>query len=296
MKGVLIGVGAWGKNHARALAELGALGAVYDVNRQAALSAAEEFGCASLNGLSGEELKGYDFAVVATPASIHVDVALKLVELGLDVLVEKPISTSYGEALKLVEEARRRGRIIGVGYIELFNPVVKRLIEESGKGGPFSASAYRLNYRPSRISDVGVVLDTMIHDINIANVILSGSRLSSSHVAYDGQGVDVFARAYIEGDGGSGVSITAGWTSGLRFRRWIVASGDSVLDADLISRGLTIRGGGAERTESYEGANALLEEDRHFIESVKERREPINGAGVALKDMLIAGEILGGKR
>ncbi len=293
MKAVLVGTGTWGRNHARALKELGVLGAVYDINQEVAASVSSEYGCEPLKSLDSDELRGYDFAVVATPASTHVDVVLRLLSLGLDVLVEKPISTSYDGALKMYEEAKRRGAVLGVGYIELFNPVVKKVIEELKSSRALSASAFRLNSRPSRISDVGVVLDTMIHDINIADVLLEGARLASKAVIYDDEGRDVFASAYLEGDGGKGISITAAWTPGIKFRKWVAATEKKALEADLASKRFSVKEGERETSLEYGGVNALLEEDKHFMESVKLRSDPVNSAEVALKDMLLVKGILG---
>lgn len=287
-----MGAGSWGRNHAKALAELGALGGVHDLNRQAAAAVAEQYKCELVEEISQEATRGYDFAVVATPASTHFEVALRLIHLGLHVLVEKPLTTSYSEAVRLVEEARRKGVRLGVGYIELFNPAVMAILEEAS-GGAFSASAFRINIRPQRITDVGVVLDTMIHDINIANRMLGDSRLSLSSVIRD-NGVDVFARAYLEGAGGlKGVMITAAWTGGARLRKWTIAFREKAVEADLISKTVTSFSGGAESSRRFESSNALLDEDRHFIEGVEKGVELVNDASQALRDMLIATALLG---
>ncbi|MCL4795179.1 MAG: Gfo/Idh/MocA family oxidoreductase [Bryobacteraceae bacterium] len=160
------GAGVFGRNHLRVIRDSGraTLTGVFDTDQDRAGAAAREFGCAAAGSL--EELAGMaDAAVVAVPTTHHHAVAAQLMEAGLDVLVEKPISVTTEEARSLCSIAARRGRILQVGHLERFNPAV--LAMRSVLTRPLFFEIHRLSVFSPRSLDVDVVADLMIHDLDI---------------------------------------------------------------------------------------------------------------------------------
>jgi predicted dehydrogenase len=160
------GVGQFGRNHARAAAkcERAELVAVADVNSSRAAEVAAQYGCRACTDL--RELRGQvDAAIVAVPTSAHVEVASALLAEGIDVLVEKPIAADVAAADRLIAIAEEHGRILQVGHLERFNPAVVAL--ERHARLPLFFEIHRLSVFSARSLDVDVVLDLMIHDLDI---------------------------------------------------------------------------------------------------------------------------------
>ena len=162
----VIGAGAFGRHHLRVLKQLPAceLTAVVDSNAERARAAAAEFGCAGLEDI--RELAGrVEAAVVAAPTSLHAGIGCVLLESGIDVLVEKPIAANYDEGKRLVDVAGRHGRILQIGHLERFNPAVAALKQVVNI--PLFFEIHRMSLFSPRSLDVDVVLDLMIHDLDI---------------------------------------------------------------------------------------------------------------------------------
>jgi predicted dehydrogenase len=162
----VVGAGAFGRNHLRVIhqSERVDLAGVFDLDPQCAAQAAEPYGCAVFGSL--DELgRSASAAVVATPTVTHSEVGCALIEMGLDVMVEKPIAHTPAAARDLTAAAARRSRILQVGHLERFNPAVIAL--EAAIGKPLFFEVHRLSEFSPRSLDVDVVLDLMIHDIDI---------------------------------------------------------------------------------------------------------------------------------
>jgi len=162
----VVGAGAFGRNHLRVIRDSprAALAGVFDRDAERAAAAAQEFGClaaASLEDLAASA----DAAIIAVPTSAHHSVAAALLESGLDVLVEKPITVTTEEARDLCSIAARRGRILQVGHLERFNPAV--LAMRGILTRPLFFEIHRLSVFTPRSLDVDVVADLMIHDLDI---------------------------------------------------------------------------------------------------------------------------------
>jgi predicted dehydrogenase len=159
-----------GRNHVRLLADSrnAELVGVYDHRPEASAAVAREFGVRIFGSL--EELaQGAEAAVVAVPTSSHAEVGCRLLAHGLHVLVEKPLAPSLAAADRLIEAAVSAGRILAVGHVEFFNPAVQRLL---GLGlPPRFVEVQRLAVFSPRSLDVDVVLDLMIHDLQILHAL-----------------------------------------------------------------------------------------------------------------------------
>ncbi len=162
----MIGAGVFGRHHLRILSKSDSaeLAGVVDIDSERAAAATAEYGCPAY--ASPAELAGkIDAAVVAVPTSLHAEVGCALLESGADVLVEKPIAADLASARRLVDTAARHGRILQVGHLERFNPAVtalKKIVRL-----PLFFEIHRLSLFSPRSLDVDVVLDLMIHDLDI---------------------------------------------------------------------------------------------------------------------------------
>jgi predicted dehydrogenase len=165
-----VGVGAFGKNHARVYHELQQQGhgvelvAVVDHDQVQAQAVARQFGCKALTGF--EELRGRVAAAsVAVPTVHHLSTAAGLMAAGIDVLIEKPLATTLAEADELIRLANANQRIAQVGHLERFNPAVRATLPLITK--PMFFEVHRLSVFTPRSLDVDVILDLMIHDIDV---------------------------------------------------------------------------------------------------------------------------------
>ncbi len=160
------GVGYLGRHHARVYHELTAceLAGVYDVDADRAREVADQYGCAAFASI-GELGAACEAVSIVVPTDVHCEVALPLMEAGCHVLVEKPLCYGLEEAERILEAAQRNDRLIQVGHIEHFNPVMGYLENEVDR--PRFITADRLAPFQPRGTEVGVVLDLMIHDIGI---------------------------------------------------------------------------------------------------------------------------------
>jgi len=166
IRAAVVGSGEFGRRHMRAIrkSEWAELVAAVDVDAGRASEAAREYQCEAVTELMA--LKGrVDAAVVAVPTTAHADVGCALLEAGIDVLVEKPIAADLASAGRLVETAEANGRILQAGHLERFNPAVTAL--EKVLTLPLFFEVHRLSQFTPRSLDIDVVLDLMIHDIDI---------------------------------------------------------------------------------------------------------------------------------
>jgi predicted dehydrogenase len=162
----VVGVGHMGAHHARAYSTLGesVFSAIFDTDPGRAETIARKYGARTCSTLE-EFAASIDAATVCTPTVTHFDVAKTLLENGVHVLVEKPIADTPDRARELARIASDAGRVLQVGHIERFNPVLAAL--ESKLQNPRFLEVTRLSPYPNRSTDIGVVLDLMIHDIEV---------------------------------------------------------------------------------------------------------------------------------
>ena len=168
----VVGVGAFGRNHARVYHELEQQGdpvrlvGVVDANPERADAVAKEFNCRAFGCI--EQLASthseVQAASVAVPTIHHLATARALMQAGVDVLIEKPLATSLAEADELIAQAKKSGRIAQTGHLERFNPAVQATVPLITK--PMFFEVHRLSVFNPRSLDVDVVLDLMIHDLD----------------------------------------------------------------------------------------------------------------------------------
>ncbi|HEX4230684.1 MAG TPA: Gfo/Idh/MocA family oxidoreductase [Bryobacteraceae bacterium] len=166
VRAIVVGAGVFGRNHARAITALPdvQLSAIVDTDFSRAQALAQEFDSHAFSSVD-QIIGRAEAAIVATPTSTHEMVAGQLLEAGMDVLVEKPIADTSEAGERLAQLAERHGRILQVGHLERFNPAVMAL--EQVLTIPLFFEVHRLSVFTPRSLDVDVVLDLMIHDLDI---------------------------------------------------------------------------------------------------------------------------------
>ena len=169
----VIGAGTFGRQHARVYRELpeADLVGVYDSDAGRTQAVAGEFGCRAFASLD-EAAASVRAATVAVPTASHAAVGCALLERGVDVLVEKPIASSLPDADRLLETAQRAGRLLQVGHLERYNPAVTAVRKVVTR--PLFFEVHRLSVFTPRSLDVDVVLDVMIHDLDIVLALAGG--------------------------------------------------------------------------------------------------------------------------
>jgi len=228
----VVGVGHMGINHARIYSELegSTLAAVHDSQPTTAASVATKFQTRATDSL--EEFAALiDAATICTPTVTHFEIAKFLLDRGKHLLVEKPIADTPARARELSEIAARNGCVLQVGHIERFNPVLHAL--EAQLRNPRFLEVTRLSPYPNRSTDIGVVLDLMIHDIEIILHLVRSPITSIDPVGISvlGRGEDI-ANVRFRFENGCVANLTASRISQERVRKIRVFQEDAYLSLD----------------------------------------------------------------
>ncbi|MCD8533653.1 MAG: Gfo/Idh/MocA family oxidoreductase [Verrucomicrobia bacterium] len=228
LKVAVIGTGALGKHHARLYADLAIKGkvdfiGVYDIEHSRAVPIAQEYAVTAFKSIDAIAERSQAVSIV-TPTATHFEVTKKCLESGCDVLVEKPIAPTLDQAREMVEIAQRENRLLQVGHVERFNPVFSYIADYSKN--PQFIEAHRLSSFPSRSTDIGVVLDLMIHDIDIILALVKSpvQSVEATGVRVLSEREDI-ANARIRFENGCIANITASRVSPEQLRKIRVFSG-----------------------------------------------------------------------
>ena len=215
----VVGCGEFGRNHARVYREMESaqLAGVFDTDPSRAAAFAQEFQTQSFSSL--EEMRGQvQAASVAVPTLAHAQIGCRLMELGMDVLVEKPMAKDLAGADALLAAAKKHARILQVGHVERFNPAV--LAVEPILNRPLFFEVHRLGVFTPRSLDVDVIYDLMIHDLDILLALVGEPVVEVKAVGIPvlSDKVDI-AHARLEFAGGAVANITASRVSTERVRK-----------------------------------------------------------------------------
>ena len=279
MKIVQIGVGGFGKNHARILSQLGVLSAVCDADS----SKAKEFGTkysvnhySSIDSLLGSEQ--FDAAFVCTPTSTHFGIAKTLLQKKKNVFVEKPMTYLSREGEELLELAKKNKVTLTSGYIERFNPavsLVKEYVKTKKYGELIMLEFHRENRMPPHIKDVGIIYDTSVHDIDTAMwlfddvpevVFARSGRIRHEH--------EDFATIMLGFRENKVAIISSNWITPIRVRRFNAVCGDAIISSDFITQEVKIETNSGAEIPRKDVEEPLLLEIKNFI-SASEGKENI---------------------
>jgi UDP-N-acetylglucosamine 3-dehydrogenase len=292
----VIGAGMMGRNHARIYAELDGveLVGVSDVNEATAKSVAGDYRTTAYT--NPEELilrEKPDAVSIAVPTSHHREVASMAMDLGVHVLVEKPIAHTIDAAKEMVKKAKENNLKLMVGHIERFNPAVRELKAVLAKGtigDVVAMSARRVGPFNSRITDVGVIMDVGVHDIDAMSYLFNDTVSGVFTNAGDSGGpLETYAMMMLKFSGGGSGLIETNRLTPRKIRELTVTGTKGVAMVDYIGQSLEVHNG-----ETYsphiERAEPLRLELAHFIDCVENDRQPIiNGAeGMHALDVALA--------
>ena len=305
----IIGAGTFGRQHARVYRELpqAELAGVYDADSARAQAVAQEFGCRAFSSLE-EAASAARAVTLAVPTAHHAEVGCRLLARGLDVLVEKPIAPSVAEADQLIAAARDSGRLLQVGHLERFNPAVvtaQRILTR-----PLFFEVHRMSVFTPRSLDVDVVLDLMIHDLDIVLALcdVGIEEVRAAGLPILSPKIDI-ANVRLSFDNGCVANFTASRVSTERVRKLrffqprqyvsldytrqevVVFSVEPATGGDSgpprISRRLLMEEPGSVPRE--EPLHAQL---RHFLECVQTRRRPAVGGEQGRRALEVALQIV----
>jgi predicted dehydrogenase len=288
----VIGAGSFGRNHLRVLREMADvdLAGVLDTNPARAEAASAEFGCPVLRdpaALAGT----VDAAVVATPTTTHAEVGCALLDAGIDVLLEKPMAESLDSARRLRDAAERSDRILQVGHLERFNPAVQALRKIITL--PLFFEIHRMSVFSPRSLDVDVLLDLMIHDLEIVLDLVGRkpTEIRAAGLPILSDKVDI-ANVRLAFDTGCVANLTASRVSTERIRKLRLFQPHQYISLDYQRQeaiAFTVSASREVSAESLpvEKGEPLRLELAAFLESVRTRRTPL----VSAKDGLAALEL-----
>lgn len=298
----VIGVGALGEHHVRILSKQpqSKLLGIYDIDQNRAKEIAQKYSTCNFSSLD-ELISQIQAVIIATPTDTHCSLFELVARHRLHVFVEKPIASSMSEAEKMIEIANKNNIILQVGHVERFNPVMQFL--ETHLTSPTFIEATRLSPYPqlrkdgkARGTEVSVVLDLMIHDID---VILHIVRSQVTDIRAVGVSVlsstEDIANARVAFANGCIANITASRISRERLRKIRVFQSDSYLSLDYINQSCVLRRKIGHTIETcdvpIEKGEPLVRELVAFIESVQQRKQPLVTGKHALDALGVSIEI-----
>jgi len=281
----VVGTGYLGKFHAEKYARMDDvdLVGIVDINKSQAEKIAKKYSVKAYTNHK-DILDKVDAASIVVPTPAHYKVSREFLEHDVDVLIEKPMTTTLEEADKLILIAEARGLIIQVGHLERFNPAVVALRDYLKK--PRFIESHRLSTYKERATDVSVVLDLMIHDIDIISNFVR-SKIKSIHAA----GIPVIsghvdiANARLEFENGCVVNVTASRISTRDERKIRLFQRDAYISVDFANREIAVIKQGNKNESSiipgmeinnlcFAKGDALDDELKSFVKAVKKRESP----------------------
>jgi len=278
----VVGCGEFGRNHARAYREMECveLAGIFDQDADRAGKIAQEFQTRAFHSLG--ELRGsVDAASVAVPTVAHREAGCALIEMGIDVLVEKPMARTVAEADELIAAAKRHQRILQVGHVERFNPAVRAV--EPVVNRPLFFEVHRLGVFSPRSLDVDVIYDLMIHDLDILLALVREpvEEVKAVGIPVLTDKVDI-AHARLEFAGGAVANVTASRVSTERVRKMRFFQQHEYISLDYARRDalrVGVKRPGPQPEFAFEKLPApdvepLRAELEAFVEAVKTRVAP----------------------
>ncbi len=299
----VIGVGYLGKFHAEKYAGMDnvRLVGVADIDRSRAEDLAARFGSRAFTDYR-DLLSLVDAVSIVVPTESHFSVGLEFLNHGVDVLIEKPMTTTLKQADELIDVAESRGRILQVGHLERFNPAVLALKDIITN--PMFIEAHRLSIFKDRSTDVSVVLDLMIHDIDIILNIVK-SEIQSIHAA----GAPVIcehadiANVRLQFESGCVANVTASRISTKNQRKIRLFQKDAYIAVDFAGREITLIRRSENQSDSlvpgtdiqqlsFTEADVLEDELASYLQAVRTRNAPVVSGHAGRKALAVALDIM----
>src|SRR5690349_3115737 len=279
----VVGVGVMGSNHARVFAGLPGteLVGVADPDRKQAEFVARTLGCAAMADVDGLLDRGVDALSIAAPTHLHRSIALAAVGRGVHVLVEKPIASSVEEGREIINVARRAGVTLMVGHVERFNPAVEAIKEAIRGEDILSIAITIVGPFPPRMSNVGVVIDLAVHDIDLIRWFTE-SEIAEVQPQLSNAVAEREDIALLQFRTASGVlaHINTNWLTPFKARNVTVATRNKYIMGDLLTRqvtecfGFQPDGSYSMRHLSVGHAEPLRAELQAFVNAIANKQPP----------------------
>lgn len=295
----LLGAGVFGFHHARVLSSIkeAEFKGIFDINFERANEVSKQFGVPFFKKIE-DLLKEINAAIIAVPTTYHKEVAKVCATWGINCLVEKPISDNIEDAEEIIKEFKERGLVLAVGHIERYNPVVEAVLKNIKN--PKYLTIERLAVFAPRSLDVDVILDLMIHDIQIVLDIFKKplKEVKAIGVPVLTKKIDI-ANAYLEFESGLVSSITASRINQERVRKLRIFEETRYFSVDYAEKTIKAYELVEEKKEKFvkelkieiNHQEPLRAEILDFIDSIKEKREPIVNGEKALNALKVAKKI-----
>ncbi|HUP48920.1 MAG TPA: Gfo/Idh/MocA family oxidoreductase [Thermoanaerobaculia bacterium] len=293
----VVGTGYLGRLHARVLTEIpeATVAGFVETNDERAAEIASMLNLERIGSVA-ELAARADCAVVSTPTTTHYEVARELIETGCDVLIEKPITATAAEAERLIELAGARGRIIQVGHVERYNPAIVAVADLVSEARFFEAD--RIGVFSGRSLDIDVLLDLMIHDLNLVLSLLRQEvvEIRAVGVPVLTDKVDI-TNVRLELANGAVANLTASRVSQDRVRKQRFFGSDFYVSTDTKeqeAKGYRLTGRTLQALElTVEKKEPLRAELEAFLECVRQRARPLVTAEDGLAAVVLAHRVAG---
>ena len=314
----VIGIGSMGKNHARIYADLPDVNlvAIADSNEESTENIAKKYTCKSYKDykemIQNENL---DVVSIAVPTKLHKQASLEVIEKGINVLIEKPIAPSVEEGKEIIEFAKNKNIKLMVGHIERFNPAVielKKRLDNNELGKIFKIDVNRVGPFPSRIRDVGVVIDLAVHDLDIIRY-LTNSEVEKVHSEIEKQihtQHEDLLSAILRLKNGVICNLNVNWLTPTKIRKIYITGEKGMFVINYLTQELyfyenaeinnnvdytDIMMGVSEGKMTkfnFEKKEPLKVEIEHFIDCVKNKKEPLITGEDSLKALELANKLI----
>jgi UDP-N-acetylglucosamine 3-dehydrogenase len=279
----VVGVGVMGSNHARVFGDLPGvkLIGVADPDGKQRDFVSKALGCRAFSGVAPLLAEGVDAVTIAAPTHLHQELALTCIERGVHVLVEKPIAPSVEEGRAIIAAARRAGVALMVGHVERFNPTVEAIKDAIRDEDILSIAITRVGPFPPRMSNVGVVIDLAVHDIDLIRWFTE-SEIAEVQPQLSKAVAEREDIALLQFRTASGVlaHINTNWLTPFKARNVTVATRNKYIMGDLLTRqvtecfGFQPDGSYSMRHLSVGHAEPLRAELQAFVDAIRSGKEP----------------------
>ena len=289
MKAAVVGTGSWGKHHLRVLNDLGYLDSFVEMNEERRKLYEKKYSIKGFSNISDLINDHHvDIVNICTPTITHFEIAKTTLSNGISTLVEKPLTYSSSQGEELVNLAHDNNAALTVGFVERFNPIIidiKQNLQKQTYGDPLLIEFQRENRWAGVTKDIGVILDSSVHDIDGArwlfneepNVVFArtGNVLNPKASGFVGTDYEDFATIVLGFKNGKTAIIIANWVTPYKVRRISVTCTGGNLSGDYMSQEIRLDDGNSVTIPTRKHEEPLVNELKSFINAVKSNTSPV---------------------
>jgi UDP-N-acetylglucosamine 3-dehydrogenase len=289
----VVGVGAMGEHHARIYSQLDGceVVGVMDVDPARAKMIAQKYSARAFDSFEGLLNEKPDAVSIVVPTSLHREVASKFLERGISCLVEKPIASSLEDAKAMISLAERMGATLMVGHIERFNPAVlklKEVVREGRLGKMLLLSARRVGPFAPRIRDVGIIVDSATHDIDVIRYLTEEEPRQVKAVSGNFKHAKEDYAIIIMEFSQTIASIEVNWFTPIKTRTLIATGTEGTANMNYIDQTIELYDSVGKTQVEVAKEEPLKVELSHFIECVRTKRKPLVDGTDGMRNLEIA--------